>query len=389
MANKEWKSVHLTNYYHKNSGGISTSYNNLLAAAEKRRKHIRLIVPGEKEDAEWVNSFARIYYIPAPQSPIFDKRYRIILPWQYMQPASLIRKIIIEEKPDFIEVTDKYTISMMGAMIRRGKFRQAGRPALIHFSCERMDDNVESFIGSKKLGRFLSRNIVGNYLLPSFDYHIANSSYTAEEFYQALKERKDGSKPSFLARKSDVFFRNPQIDLKDRIFVCPRGVDTTRFTPDKRSSQVRKSLLDRCKADDGAVLLLYSGRISPEKNIPLLIETFRKLIREKKGNYYLFVAGDGPLKEKFEKENLESLQQKVYFLGHLDKETLAQTLANVDIFIHPNPKEPFGIAPLEAMASGIPVVAPNSGGILSYANSENAWLVEPFAEKFVAAIEEI
>ncbi len=74
------KSVHITNYYHKNSGGISTSYNALLAAAERHRRPIRLIVPGETEEIEEVNEFARIYYVPAKKSPVFDKRYRMMMP---------------------------------------------------------------------------------------------------------------------------------------------------------------------------------------------------------------------------------------------------------------------------------------------------------------------
>jgi phosphatidylinositol alpha 1,6-mannosyltransferase len=76
-------------------------------------------------------------------------------------------------------------------------------------------------------------------------------------------------------------------------------------------------------------------------------------------------------------------------LGHLDKETLSGYYANTDVFVHPNPKEPFGIAPLEAMASGVPTVAPNAGGILSYATNENAWLIEPNGEAFAAAIREV
>ena len=61
----------------------------------------------------------------------------------------------------------------------------------------------------------------------------------------------------------------------------------------------------------------------------------------------------------------------------------------MEVFVHPNPKEPFGIAPLEAMASGVATVAPNAGGILSYATNENAWLVEPTGEKFAEAIREV
>ncbi|HBR55869.1 MAG TPA: hypothetical protein DEA22_00080, partial [Blastocatellia bacterium] len=99
------KSVHLTNYYHKDSGGISTSYNALLAAADRHKREVRLIVPGESESVEIVNDFAKIYYVPAKASPVFDKRYRIILPWQYLSADTLIREILAAEKPDLIEVT--------------------------------------------------------------------------------------------------------------------------------------------------------------------------------------------------------------------------------------------------------------------------------------------
>jgi hypothetical protein len=118
------KSVHITNYYHKNSGGISTSFNNLMAAAMRHRRFVRLIVPGETETVEDVNEFAKIYYVPARQSPVFDKRYRVMMPWDYMPNDSIIRRILLAEMPDIIEVTDKYTLSMLGAMIRVGKFKQ-------------------------------------------------------------------------------------------------------------------------------------------------------------------------------------------------------------------------------------------------------------------------
>ena len=75
-------------------------------------------------------------------------------------------------------------------------------------------------------------------------------------------------------------------------------------------------------------------------------------------------------------------------LGHVnDADQLADLFANCDAFIHPNPREPFGITPLEAMASGLPVAAPNSGGILSYANDANAWLCKPDPMSFASALD--
>jgi alpha-1,6-mannosyltransferase len=81
---------------------------------------------------------------------------------------------------------------------------------------------------------------------------------------------------------------------------------------------------------------------------------------------------------------------RVQLLGHLaDRERLADIFANCDALIHPNPREPFGIAPLEAMASGLPVVAPFSGGVLSYANEQNSWLAEANGESFASSVRRI
>lgn len=383
------KSVHLTNYYHKNSGGISTSFNNLLAAAERHRRQVRLIVPGETEAVENVNEFARIYYVPARYSPIFDKRYRIIMPWQYIPGDSIVRRILLDEMPDIIEVTDKYTLSGIGVMIRTGKFKKLGRPMMVHFSCERMDDNIASFLTGGRIGGWFARRVIGNYTLPNFDYHIANSTYTADEFYDAVSAGRNPSRNAAFLNWCWRKFNAPRVSVEERVFVCPRGVDSIQFTPDRISDEVRREMIQRAGVPEDAVVLLYAGRISPEKNIGLLVDLMKLLARDTEQDYRLIVAGAGPRAEWLQQQSEEHFSGKIVLLGHLDKETLANYYANADIFVHPNPKEPFGIAPLEAMASGVPTVAPNAGGILSYATNENAWLVEPTGEGFAKAIREI
>ncbi len=389
MTNTYLKSVHITNYYHKNSGGISTSYNNLLAAAERHKKFIRLIVPGETEAIEEVNDFAKIYYVPAKYSPIFDKRYRLIMPWQYMPSSAPLREILMAEMPDIIEVTDKYTLSMMGAMVRKGKFRQLNRPMLVHFSCERMDDNIASFMTKKPFGKWLARRLIGNYTLPSFDFHLANSAYTAEEFYQSVKKTDNPRRSEWFFNWCWRFFNAPLVPIEERIAVCPRGVDAKYFSAERKSVDVRREMRERAGFPANAVVLLYAGRISPEKNIGLLPDLMKILAKDTNVDYRLLVAGAGPQAEWLSEETNKHIPGKIVQLGHLEKEKLADYYANCDIFVHPNPREPFGIAPLEAMASGVPVVAPNAGGLLSYATNANAWLVAPTAENFVGAVREI
>ncbi|MDQ3712102.1 MAG: glycosyltransferase family 4 protein [Acidobacteriota bacterium] len=383
------KSVHITNYYHKDSGGISTSYNNLLAAAERHRRYVRLIVPGETEEIEEVNEFARIYYVPAKFSPVFDKRYRIIMPWQYMPGDSIIRKILLVEKPDLIEVTDKYTISMLGAMIRVGKFKELGRPMLVHFSCERMDDNIGSFLVGGNIGKWIARRVMGNYNFPNFDFHLANSPYTAEEFYQSVEKSKNPRRSDWFFNWCWRVFNAPRVPFEERIFVCPRGVNVEQFSPARKSDQVKREMRERAGIPDDSIVLLYAGRISPEKNIELLPEFMEILAKDPEKDYRLLVAGAGPQADWLREETEKRIPNKIIQLEHLDKETLSNYYANCHVFVHPNPREPFGIAPLEAMASGTATLAPNAGGLLAYATNENAWLVAPTAENFARAVREI
>ena len=383
------KSVHITNYYHKDSGGISTSYNNLLAAAERHRRYVRLIVPGEAEEIEEVNEFARIYYVPAKFSPVFDKRYRIIMPWQYMPGDSIIRKILLAEKPDLIEVTDKYTISMLGAMIRVGKFKQLGRPMLVHFSCERMDDNIGSFLVGGSVGKWVARRVMGNYNFPNFDFHLANSPYTADEFYESVEKSKNPRRSDWFFNWCWRVFKAPRVPFEERIFVCPRGVNVEQFSPARKSDRIKCEMRERVGIPDDSIVLLYAGRISPEKNIKLLPEFMEILAKDSEKDYRLLVAGAGPQADWLREETAKRIPNKIVQLGHLDKETLSDYYANCDVFVHPNPREPFGIAPLEAMASGTATLAPNAGGLLAYATNENAWLVAPTAENFARAVREI
>jgi glycosyltransferase involved in cell wall biosynthesis len=143
-------------------------------------------------------------------------------------------------------------------------------------------------------------------------------------------------------------------------------------------------------APEGSLLLLYAGRLAPEKNLQLLLDTMVRLQADSAGAFHMVVAGDGPARADFELQCDRLLPGAVRMLGHLrDSEVLATIYANSDVFVHPNPCEPFGIAPLEAMAAGLTVVAPDEGGVTCYANRVNAWLARPDATSFAAAVRAI
>jgi alpha-1,6-mannosyltransferase len=164
------------------------------------------------------------------------------------------------------------------------------------------------------------------------------------------------------------------------------GVEIDDLAKARRSEKSRQSLISEAGGGERTKLLLYAGRLSREKNVPLLIEMIERLA----DGFILIVAGDGPLAGWLENEAKVRAPGRVRLLGHIgDRAKLLCLYADCDAFIHPNPREPFGIAPLEAMAAGLPLVAPNAGGVLSYADETNAWLAEPNGESFAAAAREI
>lgn len=381
------KSVHITNYYHRDSGGISTSYNKLLEAAGRHRRHVRLIVPGESNLVESVNDFAKIYFVKASFSPVFDKRYRIMMPWSaYIFDQSPVKKILRDEAPEIIEIGEKYTLSLMAGLMRKGIMNVASpRPLLLHLSCERMDDNVRSFISESRIAKKFAAAYIRNYILPMFDFHLTNSAYTAQELIEAAR-RKSGGIFNLCSR----LLRAPRVPIEERVFVNECGVDNATFSITRRNSAARAAILKDLSIPSNAKILLYAGRLSPEKNVSLLPAIMRKLATDKDADFHLLVAGDGPLKESLTREFGNLVGSKVFMLGNIaGRRRLADIFAGSDTFVHPNPHEPFGITPLEAMSSGLPVVAPNSGGLMSYANEKNAWLIEPTADKFAAAIRDV
>ena len=231
---------------------------------------------------------------------------------------------------------------------------------------------------------------MGNYVVPMFDFHLTNSTYTAQEMLDATSSTANPKRSTAFFNYCWRVMRAPKVALKDRVFVNQCGVDNELFSISRRNESTRKKLFAEYKIPSNATILLYAGRISPEKNIGLLPQMMRKLADDTTRNYKLVIAGSGPAADALAAECEKLVPGAVIILGQInDREKLANLFANCDAFVHPNPREPFGITPLEAMASGLPVVAPNAGGILSYASSVNSWLAEPVGDSFASAVREV
>lgn len=131
-----------------------------------------------------------------------------------------------------------------------------------------------------------------------------------------------------------------------RVQYWPRGVDTERFRPSRRNEELRAQL-----APNGELIVGFVGRLAPEKKV------MRLAALQDVPGIRLVVVGDGP-----DRKPLAKKLPTAAFLGFRTGDALAEAFASLDVFVHTGPFETFCQAVQEALASGLPVIAPDAGG---------------------------
>ena len=137
-----------------------------------------------------------------------------------------------------------------------------------------------------------------------------------------------------------------------KLKIFPRGLDTELFTPARREP----TFWEKFGTSNGQVRLLYVGRISREKDLDVLANSYRRL-RDEGLSVQLFVVGHGPYSQ-----GLSQLLPDAVFTGYLTGIELATAYASADVFAFPSTTDTFGNVVIEAQASGVPVVVSDSGG---------------------------
>lgn len=166
-----------------------------------------------------------------------------------------------------------------------------------------------------------------------------------------------------------------------RTQVLARGVDTALFAPQRRDPTLRQ----HWGVAPRALAVVYVGRLAAEKNLELAIAAFQA-IRQLRPDARLILVGDGPMAAR-----LRSRHPSFVYCGMRQGEDLAAHYASADLFLFPSLTETFGNVVLEAMASGLPVVAFDYAAAHTHVQPGHSGMLAPFgnAEVFITATTEL
>lgn len=306
--------VHVANFVGPRSGGLRTAMEEIGQRYVLAGHDVVHVVPGVVDD-DFVTPYGRRITVAASVLPR-SGGYRVI--------TNLDRMCILldELAPDRLEVSDRTTLRGLGWWAKG-----SGVPSVM-WAHERIDGVVRAFLPGPWPARWMADRW-NSTTAPRFDRVVCTTDFAAGEF------RRIGW---------------PHVEH------VPLGVDLDLFTPARFSTRLRADLL----GPGLDVLLVLCSRLSREKRpqdaVTALVGLRRAGVRAR-----LVVMGSGPMEPWFLRQ---SRRLPITLLGHVSRrEEVAQVLACADVCIAPGPIETFGLAALEALASGTPVVAARGGAV--------------------------
>ena len=238
------------------------------------------------------------------------------------------------------------------------------RPDLIHASSP----------GFLVLGALLYSRLYGIPLVVSYHTHLPKYARTYAPFGKDLAERFAWFLLKYLLRFADLVLvtstpiRQEFLErgvVPHHCDVWQQGIDANRFHPRHYSPQMRIRMTNDNPND---FVMLYVGRLAKEKRLSDLKDVLTKL-KETHPHCRLCLVGTGPQHEELENGVFEK-NPSVVFMGEMHGLELAQVFASADVFVFPSDSETLGFVVLEAMASGLPVVAARAGGVPSLVDED-------------------
>jgi len=303
-----------------------------------------VVAPGPEDSEEtltwrspaagpWETKPARVIRIAGPSLP-YDPTYHLL--WR----VDKVRALIGRERPDVLEIDSPYVAAASALSVPRAHF------------------GVRTFVWHA--------DFIDTYVRRALEPRLGRATGVAvEPLWAMVRTIARGCDATFVAGR--WMASKLRAHGLPRVTFLPFGVERSRFAPDARDPEVRRSLLGPGREE--AALLVGVGRFAVEKRWEVVLDAFVKLRRQR--DAVLVLYGDGP--ERAAMQARVAGRDDVRFAGfERDRAKLAAALASADVLVHGCPYETFGFAVAEAMSVGLPVVVPDAGGANELADDGSA-----------------
>jgi alpha-1,6-mannosyltransferase len=326
--------VQFANFYTPTSGGLRTCVEEIGRRYGELGHERILVVPGAVDADEQTPAGRRVTLASPPLPGTGD--YRVLT------ARRRLLRLLDTVRPDVLEISDKLSVPWLSRWARPRRV-----PAVL-FSHERIDAMLRA-----RLPGWLPLTAVGDAanrrLCSLVDGVVVASAFSAGEFVRVAAP-----------------------NLRQ----IPLGVDLDTFRP-----------LAEPASDGGPIRLVMLSRLSTEKNPALAVDTLRRLL-DGGVPATLTVVGDGPLRARIERR---AAGLPVEFVGHVaGRAAVARLVAEADLTLSPSTAETFGLATLEALACGTPVVVPDEGALGELvAGGASGRVCAATPDAFAAAVREL
>ena len=322
--------------------GVAVVARNFVAYARDSNIPLLIVHAGPHDQVVHEGSVIRMELRRSPIKFPLDRNHEfdLILLRRYRKVAAQLE----EFSPDLIQITGPSDIGILGAM--------CAHKIQIPLSAF-WQTNLPQYAGLRvaQAVKFLPKRAVG-----SVSRAVQQWSHRATTRFYQIPRILFAPNPEIVQRLAE--------DTGKPCFPMGHGVDTHRFSPEFRDSQ-------------GAPFTIgYVGRLTAEKNVRWLARLEQALLGNGLRDFRILIAGHGA-----EREWLGQNMRHAEFLGVLSGDELSRAFANMDVLAFPSQTETFGLVVLEALASGVPVVAMAAGGPkYTIAHGKTGFIAENFEE---------
>jgi alpha-1,6-mannosyltransferase len=322
--------VDVNEFYSPTGGGVRTYIDRKMGIMSDLGHELIVIAASSEDSVEERPGGGRIIYVQASRLP-FDKNYGL-----FWDPEPVTR-LLDELQPDLVETSSPW------------------RPAWIVGQWQ--GDAVKTF--------FMHNDNVSAYALRWFErlappQRIEQAFAWYSRYMSSFLDNYDAVVTNGPALEKRLKARGVRIDA-----AMPLGIERGHFSPALRDERLRAALLAQCGLPPTGHLLLGLGRHHPEKRWRLVIDAVERAGASLPVG--LMLLGAGVESRQIEKRIAGSPHIRM-FRPVYDRERLARIVASCDALIHGSEAEPFGLVASEAMAAGLPLIVPDTGGCAEVAD---------------------